>query len=168
MKKNCIIGCLICCLVVLAAPAGAVQDTATLTINATVNAKAKLTISPTTINFPDADPTSTTSIPADSAVSVTAQVRTGSNANPTLVVKALNDLISGSDVIDISNVTWTATGTGFVNGTLVKGSDVNVASWTGSSPGQGYTGSLSFKLANSYAYPTGSFTAQAVFTLTAP
>lgn len=144
-------------------------DQKTLQINATVNAKANLTITPTTINFPDADPDATPSILANSTVNFTAKVRTGKTSIATLTVLANQDLTSGTDTIAITNVTWTATGTGFVNGTMNKTTAQNVASWTGSSTGPNhYTGICTYSLANSWEYATGNYTANAVYTLTAP
>lgn len=153
----------------LAGAAWAVTDQKTLVINATVSAKANLTITPSTINFPDADPDSTPSIPANSTVNFTAKVRTGKTSLATLTVLANQDLTSGTDTIAITNVTWTATGTGFINGTMDKTTPQNVASWTGSSTGPGhYNGVCTYSLANDWAYATGSYTANAVYTLTAP
>ncbi|MGQ9922155.1 MAG: hypothetical protein ACUVRZ_12630 [Desulfobacca sp.] len=145
--------------------AWAATDIKTLTINASVSARAKLTISPTTINFADADPDVTPSIPADSAVAVNARVRTGASSTATLQVSATNDLSNGTETIPISNVTWTASGSGFTGGTLSKTTAQDVASWTGSG---NRSGTLSFFLANSWDYATGSYTTTAQYTLTAP
>ena len=58
--------------------ASAASDSKTVTLNATVSARAKLTISPTTIHFPDADPDVLNPIPAnENSVSVQANIRTG-------------------------------------------------------------------------------------------
>lgn len=147
-------------------PAEGAQDQKNLTINATVNARAKLTLSVTAINFPDADPDATPSLAAnENPVGVTANVRTGSGSTATLTVLANSDLVSGSDSIGIGNVSWTATGSGFVNGVLSKTTAQNVGSWTGSGV---RTGTLNFFLANSWDYATGNYSATATFTLTAP
>lgn len=143
----------------------AATDSQNLTINATVNAKAKLTLTPSTINFPDTDP-DTTPIPADNTVGVTAKVRTGSASTATLTVLANGDLTSGSDTIPISKVHWTGSGSGFVtSGTLDKTTSQAVASWTGSGV---YTGTLYFTMDNSWDYPTGTYSATATYLLTAP
>jgi hypothetical protein len=140
--------------------------TGTLNVNSNVAARASLVISSTTINFPDADPSSVSSIPAtENGVSVIASVRTASNGVASLQVLASNDLTSGSDIIDISNVTWTATGTGFTGGTMNKTTAQGAGSWTGS--GQ-RNGSFSYFLANSWDYSTGSYTTTLTYTLTAP
>ena len=73
--------------------------------------------------------------------------------------------MSGSNTIAISNVTWTATGTGFRAGTMSRTTSQLVGRWTGSGT---RTGTLSFFLANSWSYATGNYTQRVTFTLTAP
>jgi hypothetical protein len=142
------------------------QATTNLTINATVNARAKLTVSTNTINFPDADPDSTPSISAaENGVSVTVKVRTGSASVATLAHQAAGDLSSGKNSIPISNVTWTAAGSGFSKGVMSSSAAQAVGSWTGSGT---QSGTLNFALANSWDYATGTYTASSTFTLTAP
>jgi hypothetical protein len=153
---------------VLAVPlvANAATDNQTLTINATVAARAKLVLAPTVINFPDADPDVTPSIAAtENSVNVLSNVRTSSAGNATLTCQANGDLASGGDAIPITNVTWTATGAGYVAGTMNSGTAQSVGSWTGSGA---YTGSLDFFLANSWAYNIGNYTQTVTYTLTAP
>jgi hypothetical protein len=74
-------------------------------------------------------------------------------------------LISGGDTILIGNVTWTATGTGFVPGTMSRTSAQSAGSWTGSGS---RSGTFSYFLANSWDYATGSYSASSTYTLTAP
>jgi hypothetical protein len=137
-----------------------------LTINATVGSRAELTLSPTTISFPDASPTTSPTIAANSTVSVTAKVRTGSASSPTLTVLANGDLASGAQTIAISNVTWTASGAPFIGGTMNKTTAQSAASF---SQGSGsYAGSYAYSLVNSWSYDTGSYTQTATYTLTAP
>lgn len=137
-----------------------------VTVNSTVGARASLVFGTTTISFPDADPSSVPSIPASqNAVSVTASVRSGSSSVSTLQVQAAGDMTSGSDTIPISNVTWTATGSGFVAGTMDKTTAQAAGSWTG--PGQ-RTGSFSYFLANSWDYATGNYSVTVTYTLSAP
>jgi hypothetical protein len=151
---------------VTALTARAAVDTKTATITATVNAAATLTLGANTVTFANASPTASPSIAAtENAISVTVEARTSTAGSVTLTVLAADDLKSGSDVIDINNVTWTATGSGFVDGTLNKTTGQSVGSWTG--PGT-HTGTLSYFLANSFSYPTGSYTATITYTLTAP
>ena len=149
-----------------ALPAGAqAPATANLTINATVAATARLTISTSALNFPDSDPdTTTTILPSEGTMSITAKVKTASTTTVRLTLNAAGDLSSGSATIPISNITWTAGGTGFVAGTLAVGSEVPVASWTG--PGS-RLGTQSFTLLNSWDYAVGSYSASATYTLSA-
>jgi hypothetical protein len=144
----------------------AASDSKVLTINATVAARAKLTLAPTTINFPDADPDVTPSIPAnENSVIVLASVRTSSAGVSTLTCLANGDLNSGANNIAISNVSWTSSGAGYVNGTMSKAAAQSVGSWTGSGLN---VGNLDFSLANSWAYNVGSYTQTVTYTLTAP
>lgn len=144
----------------------AVTDTKPLTINAIVSPRAKLTLGVAAINFPDADPSTTPSVAAtENPVSVDSQVRTGAASTATLTVLAASDLTSGANTIAITNVTWTATGAGYVAGTMSTSAAQTVGSWTGSGD---RSGTLSFFLTNSWSYATGSYTANSTFTLTAP
>jgi len=144
----------------------AASDTGDLTVNAAVSARAKLTLDPTTINFPDSDPDTVPSISAtENPVDVTAKVRTGAASNATLTCLAGGDLVSGGDTIAISTVTWTATGAGFVAGTMSRLAAQSAGSWTGSG---NYSGTFSYALANSWDYEIGNYTATVTYTLTAP
>lgn len=146
-------------------PAGAATDQQTLTINATVSAKAKLTLGVAAINFADADPDSVPSIAAtENPVSVTVKAQTGGASAVTLTAQANGDLDSGTDTIAITNVTWTATGAGFVGGTMDTTAQ-SAGSWTGSGRRDG---TFSFWLANSWDYAAGSYSQTVVYTLTAP
>jgi hypothetical protein len=143
----------------------AATDQQTLTINATVSAKAKLTLGVAAVNFADADPDTIPSIAAtENPVSVTVKAQTGGSSAVTLTVQANGDLDSGTDTIDITNVAWTATGAGFVAGTMDTSAQ-SAGSWTG--PGQ-RNGTFSYFLANSWDYPAGSYSQTVVYTLTAP
>jgi hypothetical protein len=155
-------------LVLMAGGAFAASDTKPLTVNATVNARGALTMGASSISFADADPDVTPSIASTPAsISVTAKVRTGSASTATLSHQAADDLKNAAlDIIAISNVTWTASGTGFIAGTMSKSAPVTAASWTGS--GSHTDGSFSYFLANSWSYATGSYSASSTYTLTAP
>lgn len=68
----------------------------------------------------------------------------------------------------VNNVTWTATGTDFVGGTLSSSSQVTVASGaTGTTSAITASGSLRFFFANRWSYGTGSYTQTITFTATA-
>jgi hypothetical protein len=149
-----------------AQPLGAADTTSILTVNATVAATASLTLGAGTISFPDANPDTTPSIPGNAALSIVAKGKTSTGSSVTLTVLATGDLTAGgSDVIPISNVTWTTGSTGFVAGTMNKTTAQTVGSWANSG---NRPGSISFFLANSWDYAVGSYSTTATFTLTAP
>jgi hypothetical protein len=158
----------LCALAVVAVPlaVNAATDNQTLTINATVSARAKLVLAPTVINFPDADPDLTPSIAAtENSVNVLSNVRTTLAGVSTLTCQANGDLASGGDVIPITNVTWTAAGVGYVAGTMNTAVAQNVGSWTGSGAN---VGTMDFFLANSWTYNVGNYSQTVAYTLTAP
>jgi hypothetical protein len=61
-------------------------------------------------------------------------------------------------------MTWTATGTGYVAGTMNTTAQP-AGSWTG--PGQ-RIGTFSYFLANSWSYTVGNYSTSINYTLTAP
>lgn len=143
----------------------AASDQQTLTINAAVSARAKLTLGVGAINFAGADPDLVPSIDAtENPVTVAVKAQTGGSSSVTLTVQANGDLQSGTDTIAISNVGWTATGAGFIGGTMST-TPQPAGSWTGS--GQ-RNGTFSYTLVNSWNYATGNYTQSVVYTLTAP
>ncbi len=144
---------------------GAGTVTAVVTVDAPLASSAKLTLNPLAISFANADPDAVPSISANIPVQVTANVSTGVNQTATLTALAQGDLVSGSNTIAISNLTWTASGTGFVAGTLSKSTAQSVGQWRGSGT---RTGTLNFFLKNSWSYATGNYTQKVTFTLTAP
>jgi hypothetical protein len=163
MKK--VLLTLVAVLVLTGTVAFAASDTKTIAVTATVSATAKLALGSATLTFPDADPDSTPSIaPTQGAISVTAKGKTSAAGNITLVVKSGGNLVSGGDNIAISNLTWTATGTGYSAGTMAT-TDQAFGSWTGSG---NYAGTQTYALANSWLYMTGTYTATLTYTLTAP
>jgi hypothetical protein len=155
-------------LVLMALPGaswGAGTVTAVVTIEAPLASSAQLTLNPLAISFPNADPDAVPSISANIPVQVTANVSTKKNNTATLTALAQGDLVSGSNTIAISNVTWTASGSGFSGGTLSKSTAQSVGQWQGSGT---RTGTLNFFLKNSWSYATGNYTQRVTFTLTAP
>ena len=140
--------------------------TQTLTVNASVASRAELTIAPNSISFADSSPTTSPTINANSTVAVTANVRTASNSKATLVAAVSGDLTSGSDTVPISNISWTASGTPFIAGTLNKTTAQSAASFSNGSGS--YSGTYSFTMVNSWSYNTGSYAATVTYTLTAP
>jgi len=119
--------------VAFAQPLSAATDTKLITVSATVAASAKLTLSVATVTFPDSDPDLVLSIPnSEGAITVIAKGKTTAGSSVTLTLQAAGPLASGGDTIAISNVTWTASGAGFVPGTMSSVSAVPVGSWLNS------------------------------------
>ena len=153
--------------VILAAPclvAASVTRNATMT--ATINAIAKLTLSRATLSFPNADPDTTPAIAASGGpLTLTAKARTAVGSTVTLSVEASGDLQSGLDTISISRISWTATGPGFVDGTLSATGARAVGTWVSSGS---WIGTQSYALSNSWNYAPGTYSATLTYTLTAP
>jgi hypothetical protein len=153
-------------LVVQAAAGLAATGTATLRVNATVSGRAKLSLSPLTINFPDRDPDLVNRIAAtENSVTVSSRMRTGRFSMSLLVCQASGDLQSGASTIPISNVTWQASGTGYSNGTMSASAPQVAGSWIGS---RSRTGAFDYYLNNSWAYNAGNYTQTVVYTLIVP
>ncbi len=153
-------------LTVRAPAALASSDSKTLTVNANVRGRAKLTISPLTINFPDRDPDLVNRIPAtENSVTVSSRMRTGRFARSFLICLANGDLQSGASAIPISNVTWQASGAGYNNGTMSSTIPQVAGSWLGS---RSRSGAFDYYIANSWAYNVGNYTQTVVYTLIVP
>ena len=141
------------------------SDTKTLVINAKIDKVAKLIVDTNTVTFPNMDPDETKQIPAaQNDVKVTVKARTGSSNPVNLNIIADGDLTSGPDMIPIQNVTWQASGSGFLNGTLSK-SPVLAGSWTGSGIRQG---TFRYLLNNSWNYQKGEYQVTVTYILTVP
>jgi hypothetical protein len=167
MKKAVWSGAIATAVLLLGSATVSAQQTATATIavTANVNAKAKLTLGTATINFADADPDVTPNF-TSAPVTVDVKSRTTAAGNVTLTVLALGDLTNGTDNIGVTNLTWTATGTGFTaSGANNKNTAQTLGSWTGSgSP----SGTQTLSLPNLWSYNTGVYTVTLSYTLTAP
>jgi len=128
-------------------------------------ASAKLSFGVTTLTFPAADPDV---VPAVAATENPVQVDVSVNGSPGLTaqlsVQAGGDLISGANRIPISNITWTAQGSGFVSGVLSSTTSELVGQWMGKTTVTGY---LRFWLANSWSYAPGNYSQNLVYTLIA-
>jgi hypothetical protein len=130
-------------------------------------ARLDLTLSPRVITFPSSDPDAVPVVAA-APVQITYRVRQNNFAPWSLTVLAGGDLISGPSKVDISSVTWVATpAPPFQNGTLSKTVAQRIASGTGN-VNPTATGSITFQLANSWTYSTGTYTQTVLFTLSAP
>ena len=136
----------------------------TVTVTANVNAKAKLTLGAASVTFNDADPDVTPLLSATAALSVDVKARTAAASTVSLTVQAGADLDNGSATIPINNLTWTASGTNFVAGTMGTTAST-LASYSG---GGNFSGSQTYRLVNSWGYATGTYTATITYTLTAP
>jgi hypothetical protein len=146
----------------------AATATASLTIGATVANMASLSLGETSITFPDSDPDTVLSIPADkNPVNVAAKAKTSKGSSVTLLIATPTDLTAGTATIGIDQVRWTAAGdAAFVAGTMNKAApQAAVSGWTDSAK---KTGSFSYFLANSWSYATGNYSATATYTLTSP
>ena len=143
-------------------------DQVTVDIGVMLASGAQLTLGTNTISFPNADPDTTHVIPASqNSVTVRCRVTGAIGSNVTLSLRANGNLVSGSNSIPISNVTWTATGTGYSSGTM-NTTPVSVGSWPNTLGTKNYNGTFSYFLNNSWNYATGTYTASVVYTLTAP
>ncbi len=152
---------------VLPLPLYAGSSIVTMDVEADSSSTAQLTINATSINFPSANPGVVPLVPAtQNPVTVTANAQIDAQSTATLTVIAAGDLVSGtSDIIPINKVSWTATGDGFIAGTMNKNTSESAGSWQG--PGD-RSGTFSFFLANSWSYATGTYSQTVTYTLTAP
>lgn len=126
-----------------------------------------LSISPTVIAIPTADPDAMPAV-SSAPIAVNYRVRQNSHGPWLLTVQADGDLESGASTIDISAVSWIAAPSPpFQNGTLSKSVAQTVASGSGN-VARPSTGTITFTLANSWTYDTGLYSQTLVFTLSTP
>lgn len=152
-------------LVVCAFPEVARAQTDTATFNVAFGGLARLSFSSNSLTFPDADPDTDPLVPAAGGpITIVAKARATEGALVLLSVQASDDLRSGITTIPATMLTWTATGGGFVAGTLSAAAPVTVASWTGSGV---RTGTQSFFFRNLWTHPAGSYTLTLLYTLSA-
>jgi hypothetical protein len=142
------------------------QETALATLSANLGSLAKLTVSSTTLSFPDADPDLVPQVPSSPpVVAISAKARTPRLGTVTLTVIATDDLRAGVTTIPVSDISWTSSGAGFVNGSLNRAVPQVVASWTGSGVRMG---TQEYVFANRWTHPTGTFSLTITYTLSAP
>jgi hypothetical protein len=126
-----------------------------------------LSVSPLIVTFPSTDPDTA---PLLNGTPVTVQYRVRGNGNRPwmLTVLASTDLISGPSQIPASAVTWIgAPAPPFQTGTLSRTQAQPVASGTGNvNPTQ--TGTITFRLTNSWNYDAGTYIQILTFTLSTP
>jgi hypothetical protein len=125
-----------------------------------------LQLNPSTITFPPADPDTTPVISA-AAISVTYGVRDrNTNDYWTLTMLANGDLVSGAATISVSNMTWTANPSPpFRSGTMSRTVAQLLASGNADVRPDA-TGTVVFRLNNSWTYNVGVYTQTIVFTIT--
>jgi hypothetical protein len=157
---------LVCLILVVGLEATAPAQSAIGTLSVSLGVLASLSISSNTLSFPDSDPDIVPQVPAASGpVTVTAKARAIRNGKVTLTVVANDDLRSGINTIPIDALTWTATGPGFVGGTMNRSTPQAVGSWTGSGA---RTGTQDYRFRNLWTYSTGTYTVTLTYTLSAP
>jgi hypothetical protein len=125
-----------------------------------------LSLTPTIISFAPSDPDA---LPVVESPPVTINYRVRGYDGPwQITVLASGDLNAGTATVDISNVSWVATpAPPFRNGTLSKTVAQIVAAGTGT-VNPAASGSLTFRLTNSWTYSTGTYTQTLVLTLATP
>ena len=153
-------------IVLFASPvlAQAGTDTASLNISATINSKAKLTLSGG-VSFPDLDPDAQNPLVSTTDVTVGVKARTTASATVTLTVQATGDLVSGTNTIGIGSLTWVATGLNAGTMTKAPAAAFTLGSWTGSGT---QSGTQTYRLANLWTYVPGTYQTTINYTLTAP
>ena len=113
-------------------------------------AQARLTVSATTQTFPNSDPDTVPQVLAsEGPLTITTKGRTAPGNQIILSVLASNDLQAGLNVIAISALTWTASGAGFVGGTMNKAVAQQVALFGSSG---NFTGTQTYRFANAWTY----------------
>lgn len=128
--------------------------------------QARISLSSTSVTFPDADPGLTPLVPAvPSGITISARARVPRNSQITLTVQSTDDLRSGVTVLPASLVTWTSTGGGFSGGTLSRTAPQLVGRWTGSGA---RTGTQAYRFENRWTHPVGVYSATLVYTLASP
>jgi len=129
--------------------------------------RVNLQVNPNSITFPTADPDVAPVVQAQPLI-IRYQIRNNDTGGWRLTVLAAGDLIAGPSVIDIGNISWTASPTPpFQAGTLSQTVEQTVASGFGNVQ-QPQTGTLTFQLSNLWTYAVGVYSQSILFTLSAP
>ena len=152
-------------LVTLVTGAPLAAQTTTATLSADLGTIAKLSFSSTTLSFADADPDAVGQVPASGGpITITAKAR-AAQGQVVVTVLANGNPRSGVNTLPADAFSWTATGAGFVGGTVSATAPQVVGSWIGSGV---HVGSQTFLFRNSWAYPVGVYTMTLTYTLTTP
>jgi hypothetical protein len=153
-------------LVLTVATGAAAQEAVSATLSSSMPPLARLSLSANNLNFPDADPDLVPQVPSSGGpITITAKARAQSGGMVTLTVQASDDLRSGVDMLPVSLITWTASGPGFINGTMSRTSAQLVATWVGSGV---RSGTQTYRFENRWTHSSGIYTVTLVYTLTAP
>jgi hypothetical protein len=126
-----------------------------------------LAVAPAAIVIPTGDPDL---VPVVSSAPAAVEYRVRQNESDpwVLTVLAAGDLVSGASTIAISEVSWVAAPSPpFRNGTLSSSVAQTVAAGTGNVQ-RPSTGSITFRLTNSWTYDAGIYTQSLLFTLSVP
>ena len=136
-----------------------------------------LTVGSTTVTFPNTSPAVSSSVTAtEGAITINVHIGGLTPGNWTLTAIANGDLISGTNTIPISNVSWTGvntsssayTGAGYIDGTLSKTAQQTVSSGSWTQPGAvDLNGTITFHLANLWTYNIGTYSQTITLTATA-
>jgi hypothetical protein len=147
-----------------AVPAGA--QTATATFSANFAGFAKFSLSSNTVTFPDADPDTVPLVPASSGpLTIVVKARSAPGGTIRLTIAAIDDFRSGLDTIPATALSWTASGPGYVSGTVNRFAAQTLGTWTGSGMN---TGTQDYRFQNSWSYVPGIYNLQLIYTLTGP
>jgi hypothetical protein len=154
-------------MLIVVATGAAAQGSRSRDVTATfvVSSQASLKVSSVSLTFPNADPDTVAQIPAsEGPLTVTVASRSTPGSVINLSVQASDDLRSGLTTIAASALTWTASGAGFLGGTMSKAAQT-VGSWTTTG---NTTGLLTFRFRNAWTYSVGSYGTTITYTLTVP
>ena len=118
------------------------------------------------LSFPDTDPDSSTSITVP-PINISAKARAAASSNILLTVISDKSHFDapGSATIPVAGLTWTATGSVFINGTMSSAGAQTVASWTGPA---NQAGTQTYTLANLWSYAPGAHSVTLTYTLSIP
>jgi hypothetical protein len=151
-------------LLALATPASAQLATDQITVTVNISNLAKLEVSGD-VNFPDTDPDLLASMTAP-AITVGARARIAPSQDLIVTVQADNDFFDpATSTIPVNSLTWTATGSAFVDGAMSAASAVTLASWTGPA---NQSGTQTYSLPNLWSYAPGTHVVVLTYTLTTP
>lgn len=151
-------------LISVCAGAPVAAQTVTATLSANLGSLAKLSVSSSSLAFPDGDPDVFPQLDA-APVTITAKARATEGSTIALTVQASDDLRSGLVTIPADALSWVATGSGFRSGTVSRTAPQVVASWTGSGV---RVGTQTYTFRNRWSYAAGTYSVSLLYTLTSP